>query len=68
MIPVLLDFCSVQGTLASSIFQSFGEPFLEYKGGEVEIHLYYSKEKLEDDSSYSVGKAELRDLEIIKTW
>ena len=30
--------------------------------------LYYSKEKLEDDSSYSVGKAELRDLEIIKIW
>lgn len=57
----------VQGTLVSSIFQTFGEPLLEYNGREVEMHLYYSKEKLEDDASYSVGKAELRDLEIIKT-
>ena len=32
------------------------------------MHLCYSKEKLGDDSSYSAGKAELRDLEIIKSW
>lgn len=32
----------------------------------VERHFCYSKEKLGDDSSYSVEKAELRDLDISK--
>lgn len=41
---------------------------MRYKGGEVERHLYYSKEKLGDDSPYSLRKAELRDLEISKNW
>lgn len=41
---------------------------MEYKRGRVKRHLYYSKEELGDDSSYSVGKAELRNPEISKNW
>lgn len=71
LIVMFFDFCRTHrypGNSSVSISETLGELFLEHKGGGVERRFYYSKEKLGNDSSYSVGKAEFRDLEISKNW